>query len=87
MTRLCSEQGAGWARNQGRAPKTKCPEISLRALPLLGSNQDLLIQSPVAQAGISDNLLGNGHFQSIGARIPAVVCPLMPEETRAKLRQ
>jgi hypothetical protein len=47
----------------------------------------LLIQSPLAQADISDNLLGFGHLPSIGARIPAVVCPLMPGETTAKLRQ
>ena len=32
-------------------------------------------------------MLGNGHFPSIGARFPAVVCPLVPGETTAKLRQ
>jgi len=39
-----------------------------------------------AQADISDNLLEIGHFPSIGARFPAVVCRLMPAETTAKLR-
>ena len=55
--------------------------------PSWARTRTLLIQSPLAQAGISDNLLGVGHFPSIGARIPAVVCPLVPGETTAKLRQ
>ena len=30
---------------------------------------------------------GNGHLRSIGASFPAVVCPVLPGETTAKLRQ
>ena len=47
----------------------------------------LLIQSPPAGATFPDNLLGFGHFLSIGARFAAVVCPLVPGETAAKLWQ
>jgi hypothetical protein len=32
-------------------------------------------------------LLGIGHFPSIGARFPALVCPVLPGETTAKLRR
>src|SRR5215203_4492049 len=80
------------ARAQGPAPK-KTPTVIHRGLcpswaraegDLWGSTRTLLIQSPVAQAGISDHLLGFGHFPSIGARIPAVVCPLVPGEATAK---
>ena len=58
----------------------------LLSCPSWVRTRTLLIQSPPDQAGISDNLLGIGHFPSIGARFPAVVCPLVPGETTAKLR-
>ena len=59
----------------------------LPSCPSWARTRTLLIQSPSAQADISDNLLGFGHFPSSGARITAVVCPLMPGETTAKLRR
>ena len=55
--------------------------------PSWGRTRTLLIQSPLAQADISDNLLGIGHFPSIGVRFPAVVCPVLPGETTAELRR
>jgi hypothetical protein len=68
---------------QGRTPRKKaglhCPSWA--------RTRTLLIQSPPAGATFPDNLLGIGHFPSIGARFPAVVCPLVPGETTARLRQ
>jgi hypothetical protein len=70
-----------------RARRRKRPRSPLPYCPSWGRTRTLLIQSPPAWAGISDNLLGYGRFPSIGARFPAVVCPLMPGETTAKLRR
>jgi hypothetical protein len=69
-------------------PINKRPTVSHAGhCPSWARTRTLLIQSPLAQANISDNLLGFGHLPSIGARIPAVVCPLVPGETTAKLRR
>jgi hypothetical protein len=68
-------------RAEGRAPTKKRPRFLRPYCPSWARTRTLLIQSPLAQADISDNLLGFGHFPSIGARIPAVVCPLVPGET------
>jgi hypothetical protein len=72
---------SSWARAEGRQPK-KMPRVSPWALSLLGSNQDSPDPESSCLAGIFDNLLGIGHFPSIGARFPAIVCPLMPEKLR-----
>src|SRR6266536_2562750 len=72
------EKGKGPTHRSGVRPSS-CPSWA--------RTRTLLIQSPLAQADISDNLLGFGHFPSIGARFPAVVCPVLPGETTAKLRQ
>jgi hypothetical protein len=37
------------------------------------------------RVGISDNLHGDGHFTSIGARFESRKCPHLPGETAAKL--
>src|SRR3989442_15347897 len=37
------------------------------------------------RAGISDNLHGDGHLTSIGARFESRKCPHLPGETAAKL--
>jgi hypothetical protein len=69
------------------SPKKKGRCTCTGHCPSWARTRTLLIQSPLAQADISDTLLGFGHFPSIGARIPAVVCPLGPGETTAKLRR
>jgi hypothetical protein len=62
-------------------------------LPLLGSSRrrpEASQRPPEVNQDspdIADSLLEFGHFSSIGARIPTVVCPLLPGETTAKLRQ
>jgi hypothetical protein len=62
-------------------------DVALFSCPSWARTRTLLIQSPPPGATFPDNLLGIGHFPSIGARFPAVVCPLVPGETTAKLRQ
>ena len=74
-----NEKSAGWLTNVSSPADLSCPSWA--------RTRTLLIQSPPAWAGYSDNLLGNGHFPSIGARFPAVVCPVLPAETTAKLRR
>src|SRR5690349_17322072 len=44
-----------------------------------------VIQSATMRAGISDNLHGDGHLTSIGARFEHRKCPDLPGETAAKL--
>jgi hypothetical protein len=75
------------SRAEGRV-QNKGPEISLRAsLPLLGSNQD----SPDPESSRPGRHFG----QPVGKRplsehrcpLPALVCPLLPGETPAKLQQ
>ena len=56
-------------------------------MALLGSNQDSPDPESSRPADLSDKLLGFGHFLSIGLRIPAVVCPVLPGETMAKPRR
>jgi len=51
---------------------------AVRALP---------IQRDRPGACDSDNLLGNGHLPSIGARFQRGICPVLPSDTAAKLRQ
>jgi hypothetical protein len=46
--------------------------------PSWARTRTLLIQSPPAGATFPDSLLGTGHLPSIGARFPAVVCPVVP---------
>jgi hypothetical protein len=64
-------------------PAPNCPSWA-RAAGGGTPTRTLLIQSPLALADISDNLLGFGHLLSIGARFPAVVCALVPGETTGK---
>jgi hypothetical protein len=71
-------KSAGWLTHVSSPADLSCPSWA--------RTRTLLIQSPLDQTHISDNLLGFGHFPSIGARFPAVVCPLVPGETTAKLR-
>ena len=74
-----------WAKNE--KARHQLGGIGPSSCPSWARTRTLLIQSPPAWAGYSDNLLGFGHFPSIGARFPAVVCPLVPGETTAKLRR
>jgi hypothetical protein len=74
---LTTTQAVSNSHTYSHTPRkyASCPSWARAAGDLLGSTRTFLIQSPVAQAHISDNLLGIGHFPSIGARFPAVVCP------------
>jgi hypothetical protein len=69
--------------------KSSTTKIRCRAFscPSWARTKTLLIQSRYCGAAVPVKLPGNGHLLSIGARIPAVVCPLVPGETTAKLRQ
>jgi hypothetical protein len=54
-------------------------------LPLLGSNQDSPDPESVPPgAAVPVKLPGNGHLPSIGARFPALKCPVLPGETLAE---
>jgi hypothetical protein len=70
-----------------RIGEARQPLVAGLHCPSWARTRTLLIQSPPAGATFPDNLLGTGHFPSIGARFPAVVCPLIPGETTVKLRQ
>src|SRR5215207_7224339 len=89
-----SRYGASSCPPGCRGSSSRRPSLNKKAhrshgghCPSWARTRTLLIQSPPAGATFPDNLLGFGHFSSIGARIPAVVCPLISGETTAKLRR
>ena len=51
-------------------------EVVAGAPSCLGSNQDSPDPEASRRGNLSGQLWGIGHFPSVGARFPAVVCPL-----------
>jgi hypothetical protein len=89
-----NERGAGQVPRlikQPRASALGIPPLGLdpngfaartsprNTLPFLGSNQDSPDPESSRPGRHFRHLLGFGHLLSIGARFPAGVCPLMPE--------
>ena len=82
--RLWWRRNGSSGRKQKKAPHHESSAEPSRC-PSWARTRTLLIQSPPAGATFPDNLLGIGHFPSVGARFPAVVCPVLPGETTAVL--
>jgi hypothetical protein len=76
---------ASTSENAETRPKPSSDRVS--SCPSWARTRTLLIQSPPAWAEYSDNLLESATLPSIGARFPAVVCPVLPGETTGKLRR
>jgi hypothetical protein len=68
-------KSAGWLTIVSSPADLGCPSWARAEGGLLGPTRTLLIQSLPAQAGVSDNLLGNGYLPSIGARSPCRSLP------------